>query len=73
MGHSGVDVGHVRWRVGGGPPAVLLQDILVGFGVKVCPPHQHLGVEESTSVTVKAEPRGDKFVTVWAALCCTRT
>lgn len=43
VGRSGVDVSHVRWGIGGGPSAVLLQDILVGFGVKVCPPHQHLG------------------------------
>lgn len=44
VGSSGVDVSQVGRGVRGGPPAVLLQDVSVGFGVKVCPPHQHLTI-----------------------------
>jgi len=43
VGSSGVDVRQVGGGVRGGPPAVLLQDVPVGSGVQVCPPHQHLG------------------------------
>lgn len=50
MGSSGVDVSQVGWGIRGGPQAVLLQHLLVGFGVKVCPPHQHLG-DRGTSTT----------------------
>lgn len=50
MGSSGMDVSHVGRGIGGGPPAVLLQDVLVRFGVKVCPPHQHLR-DRGTSTT----------------------
>lgn len=48
VGRSGVDVGHMRWRVRGGPVAVLLQNTEVGLRVKVCPPHQHLYLRGKT-------------------------
>lgn len=50
VGSSGVDVSKVGRGIRGGPPAVLLQDFLVRFGVKVRPPHQHL-VFQGTRIT----------------------
>lgn len=40
--HSWGDVSHVGKGVRGRPAAVLLQDVLVGFGVEIGPPQQHL-------------------------------
>lgn len=53
VGHSGLDVTHMRWGVRGRPPAVLLQDFEVRLCVKVWPPHQHLNQSTCINQTLQ--------------------